>query len=335
MASSIPLISRWPLAAIGSGVFLASLGTSIANVGLPALAEEFGTSMQQVQWVVIAYLVASTALIVGAGRLGDLFGRRRMLLVGIMVFTLASASCAAATRLPLLITLRAVQGAGAAMMLALSMALAGDSLPRDTLGRAMGILGTMSALGTALGPPLGGALLAVFGWQALFAIGLPLGAFTALLVLGGLPADRQIVTNQQLDFGGTLVLAGSLACYAFSMTLGTGYGPFNLALLAVAAVGTRLFLRIEARTLTPLVDLAMLLEPSLRTGLALAALVATVVMATLVVGPFYLAAGHNLNAAALGAVMSVGPAVAALAGVPSGRVVVRLGASAAVTLGSA
>ncbi len=333
MAPNASLVSRWPLVAIGLSVFLASLGTSIANVGMPTLANQFGASAQQAQWVVIAYLVASTALIVGAGRLGDLFGRRRMLLVGIAVFTLASALCAVSTNLPLLIAARAVQGGGAAMMLAQAMALAGDILPHERIGRAMGILGTMSAIGTAMGPPLGGALIAASGWQSLFAIGVPLGALTAMTVVGAVPIDRQTISNRRFDLAGTLALAASLACYSLAMTLNGGFGVINVALLTAAVAGMLLFLRIEARSTAPLVDLRMLSEPHLRAGLALAALVATVVMATLVVGPFYLTADYDLTAATLGAVMSIGPAVAALVGVPSGRLVDLLGAPTAVTLG--
>ncbi len=110
---------RWALAGLALSMLLSSLGTSIANVALPALAQAFNASFQQVQWIVLAYLLAITTLIVGAGRLGDITGRRRLLLAGIFLFTTASVLCGVAPTLWLLIAARAAQGVGAAVMMAL------------------------------------------------------------------------------------------------------------------------------------------------------------------------------------------------------------------------
>src|SRR5437764_13463624 len=120
-ASAAPSI-RWALASLSLSMLLSSLGTSIANVGLPALAQAFDASFQEVQWIVLAYLLAITTLIVSAGRLGDITGRRRLLLAGIFLFTMASVLCGFAPTLWLLIAARALQGLGAATMMALTMA---------------------------------------------------------------------------------------------------------------------------------------------------------------------------------------------------------------------
>src|SRR5205085_6462518 len=141
-------------------MLLSSLGTSIANVALPTLAQAFAASFQEVQWIVLAYLLAVTALIVGVGRLGDIVGRRRLLLAGLVLFTAASALCGAAPTLWMLVAARAAQGLGAAIMMSLTMALVGETIGKDRTGSAMGLLGTMSAIGTALGPSLGGILIA-------------------------------------------------------------------------------------------------------------------------------------------------------------------------------
>jgi MFS family permease len=151
------------LASLSLAMLLSSLGTSIANVGLPSLAQAFSASFQQVQWVVIAYLLAITASIVSVGRLGDLVGRRRLLLSGIALFTLASALCGLAPNLGLLIAARALQGLGAAVMMALTLAFVGDTVAKGKTGGAMGLLGSMSAMGTAMGPALGGVLIDGFG----------------------------------------------------------------------------------------------------------------------------------------------------------------------------
>ncbi len=251
-------------------MLLSSLGTSIANVGLPTLAQAFDASFQEVQWVVVAYLLAIATLIVSAGRLGDVTGRRRLMLAGILLFTGASVLCGIAPTLGWLIAARAAQGLGAAVLMALTMAFIGDTVPKEKTGSAMGLLGTMSAVGTALGPALGGVLIAALGWRAIFLVNVPLGILTFLLAHRYLPVDRA-----------------------------------------------------APRARPPALDH---LGAPLSASLAMSALVSTVLMATLVVGPFYLSGTLGLDAARVGLVMSVGPIVAALAGVPAGRLVDRFGA---------
>jgi MFS family permease len=266
------------LASLSSAMLLASLGTSIVNVGLPSLAQAFSASFEQVQWVVIAYLLAITTLIVSVGRLGDLVGRRRLLLSGIALFTLASALCGLAPNLGLLIAARALQGLGAAVMMALTLAFVGETVAKDKTGGAMGLLGSMSAVGTAMGPALGGVLIGGFGWRWIFFIIVPLGLLAWLLAQRYLPGDRQGQTGRAgFDSLGTLLLA-------------------------------------------------LLRDGRLSGCLAMSLLVTTVMMTTLLVGPFYLAQTLRLTAVEIGLVLAVGPLVAALAGVPAGRLVDRYGA---------
>ena len=317
-------------------MLLSSLGTSIANVGLPTLAQVFNASFQQVQWVVLAYLLAITTLIVSVGRLGDLIGRRRLLLAGILLFTVASVLCSVAPTLWLLIAARAAQGLGAAVMMALTTALVGEAVPKSTTGSAMGLLGTMSAVGTALGPALGGVLIASFGWQAIFFVNVPLGAMALVLAQRYLPADGPSLTPDQTRFDpvGTLLLALTLAAYALAMTMGRGrFGPLNMALLLTAVVGVGLFVLAERRAASPLIRLAMFRNPQLSAGFAMSTLVTTVVMATLVVSPFYLSGALGLAAAHVGLVMSCGPIAAALTGVPAGRFVDSFGSHRASIVG--
>lgn len=131
---------RSPLLPLALATLLPSLGTSIANVALPALETAFAATFGEVQWVVLSYLLAVTALIVGAGRLGDFVGRRRLLLSGVGIFSLASAAAALAPSLVMLILARAVQGFGAAIMMALAVAAVSDFVPKQRIGSAMGLL---------------------------------------------------------------------------------------------------------------------------------------------------------------------------------------------------
>ncbi|MEO6017996.1 MAG: MFS transporter [Polaromonas sp.] len=327
---------RWALASLSLAMLLPSLGTSIANVGLPTLAQAFGASFQQVQWVVIAYLLAITTLIVSAGRLGDILGRRRVLLAGILLFTLASGLCAAAPTLWLLVAARAAQGLGAAVMMALTMAFVGETVPKEKTGSAMGLLGTMSALGTALGPSLGGMLIAGPGWPSIFLINVPLGLLALLLAYRHLPADRAAQKKDRAGFDtvGTLLLMLTLTAYALAVTVGHGrLDGLNSALLLAALLGAGLFVLTEAKVASPLIRLAAFSDAGFSASLAMNALVSTVMMATLVVGPFYLSRALGLSPVLVGIVLSLGPIISTFFGVVAGRMVDRWGAPAMVTAG--
>ena len=329
---------RWAVASLALCMLLASLATSIANVGLPSIALALHASFQQVQWVVLAYLLALTSLIVSVGRLGDLFGRKRLLLLGLALFALASSLCALAPSLPLLLAARALQGVGAAMMMSLSMAMVGGLVSKT--GSAMGLLGSVSAIGTALGPTLGGVLLAYADWRAIFWVQLPLGVLTFVLAYRFLPAEPSKNINTRFDFLGNLMLACSLAAYALALTLGNGHGrghvdQVNAGLMLVALVGLALFIYVENNSSAPLLELALLRNRTLAASLASSALVTSVMMATLVVGPFYLSRGFGLTATQLGLALSLGPLAAALTGVPAGRLVDAFGAARSALCGLA
>lgn len=319
---------RLALAGLSLVMLLSSLGTGVANVALPTLEDRFAASFGQVRWVVLAYLLAVTTLVVGAGRLGDVTGRRRLLTVGVAVFSAASAICAAAPSLWVLVGARALQGIGAAAMMALSLALVTEAVPESRTGSAMGLLGSASALGTALGPSLGGLLIAGPGWRAIFLVNVPLGLAAIHLVRRHVLADRPggAGVRRGLDAPGTLLLVGVLAAYALSMTLSGGPGgPAGLALLGLAAGGTVVLGLVERRSREPLIDPSVLRDRVLAPGLVTSGIVSTVMMATLVVGPFHLARALALGPFAVGLAMSLGPAVVAMSGIPVGRLVDRHG----------
>jgi EmrB/QacA subfamily drug resistance transporter len=326
---------RWALASLSLSMLMPSLDTSIANAGLPTLAQAFTASFQSVQWIVLSYLLVITTLIVSVGRIGDIIGQRRLLLVGIGLFTIASLLCGVAPTLWLLIAARAAQGLGAAIMMALTVALVGETVPKEKIGSAMGLLGTMSAIGTTLGPSLGGLLITGLGWQSIFLVNVPLGILNLLLAHRYLPVDQPEPKTDQTSFDplGTLLLALTLAAYALAMTIGRGFGSLNMVLLLAAAFGVAVFVRVEATATSPLIRLAMFRNRLLSASLAMSTLVSTVMMATLVVGPFYLARALGLEAALVGIILSIGPLVAALTGVPAGRTVDRFGTQRMTIIG--
>lgn len=320
------------LAALSLAMLLPSLGISVANIALPSLSAAFGVSGQEAQWVVIAYLVVVTSLLVTAGRLGDLFGRRRLLLAGISIFSVASLAAAFAPAIWMVVAARAAQGVGAAMMMSLTVAAASDAVPEGRVGMAMGLLGTVSAIGTAAGPSLGGVLVDLFGWPSIFALMAAAGLLAVLFVGTQLPGDAAGARRPVFDIPGALLLMLTVAAFALATTVSA---PFwvNGVLAMLAVLGVAAFLRAEGRASAPLVQLHMLKRPAIAAGLLSIALVSAIVMTTLVVGPFYLTGVLGLNTAAAGLVMSVGPTVSALVGVPAGRLVDRHGSPVAIALG--
>lgn len=324
------------LSGLSASVLLASLGTSSANVALPRLADAFFASFHAVQWVVLSYLIAVTAVVVAVGKLGDVFGRRRLLLAGIVIFTAASGIAGVAPNLGTLIAARAAQGIGAAAMLALTMTFVADVVPGGRPGSAMGMLGTMSAAGTALGPSLGGLLIASLDWHAVFLINVPLGMLASLLIWSALPADtlRSKEVRSGIDIGGIVLFGASVALYALAAsTWGRIAASEGLVMITAAAVLLVLFIVVELRAKSPLIDLRLFRDVTLSTGFVTSATVSAVMMSTMIVGPFYLSIGLGMSAAQVGAAMSVGPLVAAVAGVPSGRAVDRFGSRSMISTG--
>lgn len=265
-------------ATLALSMLLASLGTSIANIALPALAEGFAAPFQHVQWVVIAYLAAMTVSTVFVGRLGDLYGLRRMFLAGVILFAVASLLCGLASDLWLLIAARVLQGVSAAFLMTLTIALVRQTMGKERIGRAMGLLGTMSALGTALGPSLGGVLVSTTGWRGIFMVQVPLALLALVLAFASLPRDQSKSKARPLGMDALVV-----------------------------------------RELLP--------------GLSVNVLVAAVMMTTLVVGPFYLGLRLGLSATSMGLVMSIGPLISIVSGIPSGRAADAWGAGRVLWIG--
>lgn len=313
--------------ALAGSVLLGSLGVSIVTVAMPALAAAFAEPVAQVQWVVIAYLLAATLTVVIAGKLGDTIGHRRVLLLGLVIFAVASVACALAPTLGALAAARAVQGIGAAVLMTLPMSILKETVVQERLGSAMGLLGTMSAVGTALGPSLGGLVLSGLGWRAVFAPLAVLGALTLLAAVITIPANTARTSDKtaRMDWPGAILLAVALCAYSLLMSMGGG----DLASTSMLLVGTVIafiaFVAVESRAASPLVPLSAISCRTAASALTTNLIMSTVMMTTLVVGPFYLSLSLGLDDSVVGAVMSVGPITAALTGIAAGRAVDKYG----------
>lgn len=324
------------LMTLTAATLTASLGISIASVLLPTLARSFSATVSNAQWVVLAYLMTVTVTIVSAGRLGDLFGNRRVLTAGLVVFITASVLNAVAPSLSLLIAGRALQGLGGAILIALPMSIARNLVPTERLGTAMGLLGTTSAVGTALGPSLGGVLLAWGDWRLAFWILSGFAFLTLLMSVIYIPRafERKGMSFRELDLPGTFLLVVALSAYALAASGGAAGVPVSPGVLfTVALVTIVLFVIVEARVASPLVPMSILLDRTAGLGFFMNVAVGTIMMSTLVVGPFFLAFSLGLNEALIGLVLAVGPATAALSGFPAGRLTDRIGAGRVMVLG--
>lgn len=319
---------------------MAALGSSIATVSLPALVSDFGVSLGQAQWVTLSFLLVSTVIVLPAGPLGDLVGRRRLLLWGHGCYLAGSVLAVAAPSLALLVIARGLQGAGAAAMAAMSLALVRDSVSPSRVGRTMGVLGASTASGMALGPAIGGMLLGVGGWRAAFVVlvVLPIGAL-ALAAVGLAEPVAQArppgggELRQRLDLRGTALLGVTLTAYATAVTVHPGEGAGTAALLALGAAGAVVFVRHERRTAYPLVGLAQLRRLRLLPQLGSAFAAATVMIAYAVLAPLLLALGLGVDPWALGLILAVSPVAAMVTGWPAGRLVDRRGAGWAALIG--
>lgn len=336
-----PKRARFPalaMLALALATLTAALGVSIASVLLPTLTRSYDASISQVQWVVLAYLMSMTVAIVPAGRLGDGLGHRRVLLGGLAVFVAGSLACIAAPNLAWLVLGRAVQGLGSAVLFALPMSIARDMVGAGRLGTSMGVIAAMSAIGTALGPSVGGALLSWGDWRLAFHLLAGAGTVTFLVAAGSLghSESRKPCGAREMDVPGTLLLMIAVGAYALATSGGAAGLPVGpLILVPAAALAAVLFVVVETRVTAPLVPMDLLRDRKTGIGFLTNLIVGAIMMSTLVVGPFYLTFALELSDALVGLVMAAGPAIASVAGIPAGRLTDRLGANRVVCIGLA
>jgi MFS family permease len=328
---------RGVVATLALSMLLASLGISIVAISLPDLVQEFDSTLAEVQWVILTYLLAITVTTVPIGRLSDEIGLKRVLLMGLGLFTLASIGCALASNLWILMAMRAVQGMAAAALMTLPISAVRHLVPPEKTGSVMGLLGTVSAVGTALGPSLGGVLIDGFGWGSVFlTLAVGGGLTTGLCATSMRMDDHQGVvgTRQRQDVAGLLLLVAVLGGYSFAMTV-DAFSTLQVLLLGGTFAGLLIFIWTEKHATNPIVDLRLFSQPALTIGAVANALVSTVMMATLIVGPFFLMFGLGHSHAASGLIMAVGPVTAAFSGVPAGYLTDRFGSQAMTVAGLA
>ena len=229
--------ARWTLVACILASSLSFVDGSVLSVALPAIKASYGARAEQVQWVVNAYLLPLSALLLLGGALGDHFGRRRLLVIGTSIFALASLVCALAPSLPILLAARAAQGIGAALLLPNSLALLNAAFSGENRGRAIGIWAAAGAAAAAIAPLIGGWLVDSVGWPAIFYINLPL-ALGAIGLAWKFVAESGDPGAGRTDYPGALLATGGLGGVTYALTLWSASGRWSAAAIAATAVGS-------------------------------------------------------------------------------------------------
>ena len=271
MVRASPRAHWYVVGTVCIGAFMGQLDASIVTLALPRLSRDLHAGVGAVEWVALSYLLVLVASVAPVGRLADSVGRKLLYLYGFAVFTGASLLCGLAPTLALLIAARVLQAVGAAMLQANSVALITEAMPPRLLGRGIGVQGTSQALGLALGPAIGGVLLALGGWRLIFLVNLPAGVIGLALGWFLLPRSRSRRPVGQPDRLGAVQLAFAVAGPLLYLSLAgrAGYGdPLLVAALVTGLTAAIAFVRRERRVADPLIDLSILRRRAVAVGLS-------------------------------------------------------------------
>jgi DHA2 family methylenomycin A resistance protein-like MFS transporter len=248
---------RWTLIAACSAQFMILLDVTIVNVALPSIQRELEVTAGNLVWTINAYVLPLASLILVGGTLGDRYGRKRVFALGFVLFTAFSAGCALSTSDGLLIAFRALQGAGAALLAPLSLSILVDAFEPERRAWAIGIWATIAGFGFGLGPVLGGALIEVFDWSAIFWVNVPIGLAGLLTTLSRVRESRD-PNARRLDLGGAALISSALFCLTFGLVETDDHAwtsAFTLAFLGAAVALAAAFVAYEARHREPMLPL--------------------------------------------------------------------------------
>jgi len=317
---------------------LAFVDGSVVNVALPAIGQALDAPAGGLQWIVNGYLLPLSALLLLGGAAGDRWGRRPLLLAGILVFGLASLGCALAPGLATLVVARFVQGCGAAMLMPTSLAVLGDTFSGEARGRAIGLWAAAGAIAGAVGPVLGGVLVDWVGWRAVFLINLPLAAAAFLLALRAVPATTAR-PGQSLDWPGALLATAGLGLVSWGLTEGAGSLGWSAATLGGTGLGLAallLFLAVERRRGEAAMMPLALFGSGAFTGLTLLTLLVYGALGGLfVLLPFVLIQAGGYSASMAGAALLPLPLLLAVFSPLAGSLAGRFGPRLLLTTGPA
>ncbi|MCL4521171.1 MAG: DHA2 family efflux MFS transporter permease subunit [Firmicutes bacterium] len=325
------------VATVCVGAFMAALDASIVNVALPDLGSYYHAG-STVGWVLISYLLTLATLLTLFGRLADMVGRKPLYTLGFLIFIIGSAACGAAVSMTMLIIARVFQAAGAAMLQANSVAIITAAVPSNMRGRAIGFQGSAQAIGLSVGPAVGGALIGLFGWRAIFYVNVPVGILGTLAGALILPKDFLKKTSTVFDWVGTALFSPILVAVMLALEEGDSWGWGSakvIGLFATAAVLTVLFVLWEGHAKSPLIHLKLFKIPVFSIGNFTGLLSYLVMFGVLVLMPYYFERISGYPSALVGLVMTPVPLGMTVAAPTAGRLADQYGPRMLTTLGMA
>jgi EmrB/QacA subfamily drug resistance transporter len=319
----------YAVAAVCIGAFMGQLDASIVTVALPTLQHTFGVSVGAVTWVGLSYLLVLVATVIAVGRFADMWGRKLLYVYGFLIFTVASVLCGIAPGLGALCGFRALQAIGAAMLQANSLAIIVLVVPSRSLGRAIGLQGAAQALGLALGPTIGGLLLAAGGWRLIFFVNVPFGLFGAVAAILLVPRSRDLMARVRFDWTGLGVFFPAVLALVSAISFGAELGWTSsqiIGLFVAAVVLFGLFIWHERRDRDPMLDLTLFRNARFSTGIASGVGSYLVMFGVLLLIPFYLERGLGLGPARSGLELMAMPLAFGIVAPLAGRLADHVGA---------
>ncbi len=317
------------VAAVCIGAFMGQLDASVVTVALPTLQRTFHASIGGVTWVGLSYLLVLVATVAPVGRFADMWGRKLLYVYGFGIFIVGSALCGLTPNLGALIGFRALQAAGAALLQANSVAIIVLAVPKPSLGKAIGIQGAAQAIGLALGPTVGGLLLAVGGWRLIFYVNVPFGLVGMIAGLLLVPRSRHLQARVPFDWTGLALFFPAIVAVISAISFGNAKGWTSPIIVSLFLVGLALgigFAFRERLCSRPMLDLRLFRQPRFSAGIASGLLSYLVMFGVLFLVPFYLERGLRLGSGRAGLELMAMPLALGVTAPVAGRLADRLGA---------
>jgi EmrB/QacA subfamily drug resistance transporter len=270
----------WTVVSVSFGLFMIMLDNTVVNVALPSIQRSLNADQSELEWVVVSYALTFATFMLTGGKLADYFGRRRLFIIGLSIFTLASLACGLAPNASFLIGARAVQGLGAAIMNPATLGIITATFPPRQRGMAIGIWAGVSAMALAIGPLLGGLITDHIDWSWIFFVNVPVGVLGMIVARWAIDESRDTSHEQRLDLPGLATSAVGLFALTYALIEANTYGWTStriLALFAVAAIALAAFVLLELRQRVPMLDLTLFRDPTF-TGANLTMLLVSLAM---------------------------------------------------------
>jgi len=329
---------KWKaLLTVAFGTMMGTMDASITNISFPILTKTFGVSITTIVWVTLAYILTSTSLLLILGRVGDLWGRKKIYLYGSLFFTVGLALCTLSQNIFQLIFFRVIQAVGSAMSMACGAAIVTEAFPEKERGLGLGLLAVSVSAGLITGPVLGGFLLGWLHWRSIFWVRIPMGLLVLILALVYLKKDEPRTKTIHFDWWGTLLSSLGLASLMVGVNQLHRFGPNSLLFYGLIGFGFLcfiLFVFVEKRTADPLVDLSLFKNRVFSGAVGGLFMMFLTYSAYILLMPFYLLQGLGLKPAQAGVIMTIVSMIAIVVGPISGKLSDRFGQAWFATLGA-